>query len=162
MKPEQKETVKVFCSCCVKIYSTSHSYTKMQILLLLFFMVVHTWQSQGACAKPGCLCTKQARAIASKLLGQIGGFTCQIASQRDSDDEEQAKEGLITAWLAGYSCITWENVKYHLRHGVGREDGKKAADEVEETCINSWLPLLLHCLSTTTQRKKVVLSMGLE
>ena len=88
-------------------------------------------------AKRGCLCTKQARAIASKLLGQTGGFTCQRASQRDSDDEEQAKEGLITAWLAGYSCITWENMKCHLRHGVGREEGKKAADEVEETCIKS-------------------------
>ena len=53
------------------------------------------------------------------------------------DDEEQAKEGLITAWLAGHPCPTWEHVRYLLRHWVGGEEGKRAADEVEETYIKS-------------------------
>ena len=56
---------------------------------------------------------------------------------RKFDDEEQAKEGLITAWLAGHPCPTWENVRSLLRYEVGGEEGEKAADEVEETYIKS-------------------------
>ena len=53
------------------------------------------------------------------------------------DDKEQAKEGLITAWLAGHPCPTWENVRALLRYGDGGEEGRRAADEVEETYIKS-------------------------
>ena len=53
------------------------------------------------------------------------------------DDEEQAKERLITAWLVGHPCPTWEDVWDLLRHGFGEEEGKRAADEVEETYIKS-------------------------
>ena len=53
------------------------------------------------------------------------------------NDEEQAKEGLITAWLAGHPCPTWENVRSLLRYGVRGEEGERAADEVEETYIKS-------------------------
>ena len=53
------------------------------------------------------------------------------------DDEEQAKEGLITAWLAGHPCPTWENVRDLLRYGVGEEQGERAADEMFETYIKS-------------------------
>ena len=53
------------------------------------------------------------------------------------DDEEQAKEGLITAWLAGHPCPTWGHVRGLLRDGVGGEEGKRAADEVFETYIKS-------------------------
>ena len=56
---------------------------------------------------------------------------------RKFDDEEPAKKGLITEWLAGHPCPTWENVRKLLIHGVGGEEGKRAADEVEETYINS-------------------------
>ena len=49
------------------------------------------------------------------------------------DDKEQAKEGLITAWLAGHPCPTWEHVRDLLRNEVGW----RAADEVEETYIES-------------------------
>ena len=53
------------------------------------------------------------------------------------DNEEQAKEGLITAWLAGHPCPTWENVRNLLRDGVGGEEGNKAADVVETHYIKS-------------------------
>ena len=53
------------------------------------------------------------------------------------DDQEQAKEGLITAWLAGHPCPTWENVRDLLRYEVGGEEGERAADVVEETYIKS-------------------------
>ena len=53
------------------------------------------------------------------------------------DDEEQAKEGLITAWLAGHPCPTWKHVRNLLRYGVRGEEGERAADEVEETYIKS-------------------------
>ena len=53
------------------------------------------------------------------------------------DDKEQAKEGLITAWLAGHPCPTWEKVMNLLRLGVRGEEGNRAADEVEETYIKS-------------------------
>ena len=51
------------------------------------------------------------------------------------DDKEQAKEGLITAWLAGHPCPTWKIVSDLLRYGVRGEEGEKAADEVEEIYI---------------------------
>ena len=53
------------------------------------------------------------------------------------DDVELAKEGLITEWLAGHPCPTWENVMNLLRYGVEGEEGKRAADEVKETYIKS-------------------------
>ena len=53
------------------------------------------------------------------------------------DDEEQVKEGLITAWLAGHPCPTWEDVGDLLRCGVGGEEGKRAGDEVVETYATS-------------------------
>ena len=53
------------------------------------------------------------------------------------DDEEQAKEGLITAWLAGHPCPSWENVRNLLRYGIGGEEGERAADEVLQTYIKS-------------------------
>ena len=52
------------------------------------------------------------------------------------DDEEQAKEGLIPAWLASHPCPSWENAIDLLRDGVGGEEGERAADEVEETYIS--------------------------
>ena len=55
------------------------------------------------------------------------------------DDEEKAKEGLITTWLAGHPCPTWEDVK-KLLNEVG---GEKAAEEVEETYIKSKLDTLM-------------------
>ena len=53
------------------------------------------------------------------------------------DDEEQAKEGLITTWLASHPCPSWEDVMYLLRYGVRDEEGEKAANEVEKTYIES-------------------------
>ena len=51
---------------------------------------------------------------------------------------EEAKHKLITKWLAGHPCPTWENVWRLLERleieGRGREG---AADEVKETYIKS-------------------------
>ena len=41
------------------------------------------------------------------------------------EEEEQAKEKLITAWLAGHPCPTWENVRSLLRIGVVGEEGER-------------------------------------
>ena len=70
------------------------------------------------------------------------------------DDEEQEKEGLITAWLAGHPCPTWEHVTSLLRYGVRGEEGERAADGVEErvSC----------CVFSTQNDVLIVMSMGLE
>ena len=51
---------------------------------------------------------------------------------------EQAKLELITTWLSGHPCPTWEHVRDLLRglerEGRGREG---AAEEVEETYMKS-------------------------
>ena len=62
------------------------------------------------------------------------------------DGEEQAKEGLITAWLADHPCPTWEMVKNLLRYGIGGEEGRIAAREVEETYLESESDVIVvHC-----------------
>ncbi|CAI8032408.1 hypothetical protein GBAR_LOCUS18327 [Geodia barretti] len=51
------------------------------------------------------------------------------------DDDEEAKRELITTWLAGHPCPTWEHVRQLLEGGVGGEEGERAAREVEETYL---------------------------
>jgi hypothetical protein len=51
------------------------------------------------------------------------------------DDDEEAKRELITTWLAGHPCPTWEHVRDLLKYGVGGEEGERAAREVEETYL---------------------------
>ena len=55
---------------------------------------------------------------------------------------EEAKQQLITAWLDGHPCPTWEHVRNLLRDGVGGEVGKRAAEEVEETYLKSEFGIL--------------------
>ena len=57
-------------------------------------------------------------------------------------DGEEAKEQLITTWLDGHPCPTWEHVRDLLRDRVGGEVGKRAAGEVEETYLKSELLLI--------------------
>ena len=76
-------------------------------------------------------------------------------------DDEQAKEGLITAWLAGHPCPTWENVRNLLRNGIGGEEGERAADEVEETYINSESDCIILFVNNNIN-KEYLLSMSLE
>ena len=64
------------------------------------------------------------------------------------DDDEEAKQELITTWLAGHPCPSWEHVMRLLRGGVGGEEGERAAREVEETYIKS--ELLNYCLLKST------------
>ena len=54
-------------------------------------------------------------------------------------DGEEAKQQLFTTWLAGHPCPSWEQVRHLLRAGVGGEEGKRAAREVEETYLKSEL-----------------------
>ena len=54
-------------------------------------------------------------------------------------NKEEAKQKLITTWLAGHPCPFWKHVRNLLRHGVGGEEGKRAAREVEERYIKSEL-----------------------
>ena len=58
------------------------------------------------------------------------------------DDKEEAKRELITTWLAGHPCPTWEQVKNQLKDGVVGEEGKRAAREVEETYLKSELVII--------------------
>ena len=55
-------------------------------------------------------------------------------------DGEKAKYELVSAWLAGHPCPSWDDVKYLLRRlerdGRGR---KGAADEVKEKYLTSEL-----------------------
>ena len=54
-------------------------------------------------------------------------------------NKEEAKQELITTWLAGHPCPSWEHVRNLLRLGVGGEKGERAAQEVEEKYIKSEL-----------------------
>ena len=54
-------------------------------------------------------------------------------------NKEEAKQELITTWLAGHPCPSWEHVGDLLRYGVGDEEGERAAREVEERYIKSEL-----------------------
>ena len=54
-------------------------------------------------------------------------------------DGEEVKQQLFTTWLAGHPCPSWEHVWDLLTYGVGGEDGRRAADEVEETYLKSEL-----------------------
>ena len=54
-------------------------------------------------------------------------------------NKEEAKQELITTWLAGHPCPSWEHVRDLLRHGVGGEEGERAAREVDEIYIKSEL-----------------------
>ena len=56
-------------------------------------------------------------------------------------NKEEAKQELITTWLAGHPCPSWEHVRDLLRRGVRGEEGKRAAREVEERYIKSELDL---------------------
>ena len=56
-------------------------------------------------------------------------------------DGEEAKQKLFTTWLAGHPCPSWRNVKDLLTR-VGGEEGRRAADEVEETYLKSELDIL--------------------
>ena len=57
------------------------------------------------------------------------------------DDDEEAKQELVTTWLAGHPCPTWEHVKDLLRE-VGGEKEERAAREVEETYLRSELVII--------------------
>ena len=54
-------------------------------------------------------------------------------------NKEEAKQELITTWLAGHPCPSWEHVRDLLRYGVRGEVGERAAREVEERYIKSEL-----------------------
>ena len=58
------------------------------------------------------------------------------------DDDEEAKRELITTWLAGHPCPTWEHVKDLLEDGFGCEEGEREAREVEETYLKSELVII--------------------
>ena len=57
-------------------------------------------------------------------------------------DGEEAKQQLFTTWLAGHPYPSWEHVTDLLEYGVGGEEGRRAADEVEETYLKSELDIL--------------------
>ena len=57
-------------------------------------------------------------------------------------DGEEAKKQLFTTWHAGHPCPSWEHVRDLLKYGVGGEEGRRAADEVEETYLKSELDIL--------------------
>ena len=66
-------------------------------------------------------------------------------------DGEEAKQQLFTTWLASHPCPSWEQVRDLLRGnewgdgwtgGVGSEEGRRAAHEVEETYLKSELEIL--------------------
>ena len=65
------------------------------------------------------------------------------------DNDEEAKRELITTWLAGHPCPTWEHVRNLLKDRVGGVEGLRAAHEVEETYLKSELAIIAR-LSTTT------------
>ena len=53
-------------------------------------------------------------------------------------DGEEAKQQLFTTWLAGHPYPSWEHV-WELLYEVGGEEGRRAADELEETYLKSEL-----------------------
>ena len=56
-------------------------------------------------------------------------------------DGEEAKQQLFTTWLASHPCPSWGHVR-GLLDRVGGEEGRRAADEVEETYLKSELDIL--------------------
>ena len=54
-------------------------------------------------------------------------------------NKEEAKQELITTWLAGHPYPSWEHVRGLLRNGVTGEEGERAAREVKERYIKSEL-----------------------
>ena len=56
-------------------------------------------------------------------------------------DGEEAKQQLLTTWLASHPCPSWEDV-WRLLDGVRGPEGERAADEVEETYLKSELDIL--------------------
>ena len=54
-------------------------------------------------------------------------------------DGEEAKQQLFTKWLASHPFPSWEDVEYLLRDRVRGEEGRRAADEVQETYLKSEL-----------------------
>ena len=62
-------------------------------------------------------------------------------------DEEKAKSEIVSTWLSGHPCPTWEHVLELLRllemYGRGR---KGAADEVEERYLKSELYTLCNVM----------------
>ena len=54
---------------------------------------------------------------------------------------EEAKQQLFTTWLASHPCPSWEQV-LDLLYVVGGEEGRRAADEMEETYLKSELDIL--------------------
>ena len=62
-------------------------------------------------------------------------------------DKEKVKSEIVSTWLSGHPCPTWEHVLKLLREleeiGSGR---KGAADEVEERYLKSELYTLCTCI----------------
>ena len=62
-------------------------------------------------------------------------------------DEEKVKSEIVSTWLSGHPCPTWEDVlkllRWLERYGSGR---KGAADEVEERYLKSELYTLCTCI----------------
>ena len=59
-------------------------------------------------------------------------------------DGEEVKQQLFSTWLASHPCPSWQQVRDLLRgdwtgSGVGGEEGRRAAHEVEETYLMSEL-----------------------
>ena len=58
-------------------------------------------------------------------------------------DGEEVKQQFFTTWLANHPCPSWEQVSDLLKGdeewggGVGGEEGRRAAHEVEETYLKS-------------------------
>ena len=63
---------------------------------------------------------------------------CKEIAKKFSNKEE-AKQELITTWLAGHPYPSWEHVRDLLEEGVRGEEGERAAREVEERYIKSEL-----------------------
>ena len=62
-------------------------------------------------------------------------------------DEEKAKSEIVSTWLSGHPCPTWEHVLELLRQlERGRRGRKGAADEVEERYLKSELYTLCTCI----------------
>ena len=57
-------------------------------------------------------------------------------------DGEEVKQQLFTTWLASHPCPSWEQMLDLLEGGVGGEEGRRAAHEVEKTYLKSELEIL--------------------
>ena len=64
-------------------------------------------------------------------------------------DDEKAKYELVSAWLAGHPCPSWDDVKSLLRKLEDDERGRKGAkDEVKEKYLTSELQYTIRAVST--------------